>query len=82
MREPAACGRLNQPQGIEAARGGTFFEVTLGVGHPVICFAHITNRMASAEGDFEKGAAAGSIEALRLIQATARRWLAHTPKER
>ena len=46
-------------------------------GHPVICFAHITNRMARAEGDFEKGAAAGSLEALRLIQATASRWLAH-----
>lgn len=51
-------------------------------GHPVICFAHITNRMASAEGDFEKGAAAGSIEALRLIQATASRWLAQNNESR
>jgi uridine phosphorylase len=49
---------------------------------PVICFAHITNRMASAEGDFEKGAAAGSIEALRLIHATASRWLAHNTERR
>jgi len=51
-------------------------------GHPVICFAHITNQMAKAEGDFEKGAAAGSIEALRLIQATASRWLAHNTESR
>ncbi len=51
-------------------------------GHPVICFAHITNQMAKAEGDFEKGAAAGSIAALRLIQATASRWLARNTENR
>lgn len=44
---------------------------------PVICFAHITNQMAEAEGDFEKGAAEGSLEALKLIEAAASRWLAH-----
>ena len=44
---------------------------------PVICFAHITNQMASVEGDFEKGAGDGSLEALGLIRAVARRWLEH-----
>lgn len=40
----------------------------------VVCFAHVTNRMAQNEGDFEKGAAGGAHEALRLISSTARAW--------
>ncbi len=36
---------------------------------PVICFAHVTNRMGSVEGDFEKGAAMGSGDALQVIAA-------------
>ncbi len=42
---------------------------------PVICFAHVTNQMASIEGDFEKGVAGGSRDALRVIADTARAWL-------
>jgi uridine phosphorylase len=41
---------------------------------PVVCFAHITNRMGVSEGDFEKGEADGSLASLRLIQAVARAW--------
>jgi uridine phosphorylase len=44
--------------------------------NPIVCFAHVTNQMASIEGDFEKGAANGSADALRVIGATAERWLA------
>ena len=41
---------------------------------PVVCFAHVTNRMALTEGDFEKGEAGGALDALDVIAATARRW--------
>lgn len=41
-------------------------------GKPVICFAHVTNQMARVEGDFEKGEADGSIDALAVIVAAAR----------
>jgi len=41
---------------------------------PVLCFAHVTNRMAREEGDFEKGEADGSDAALALIAAAARGW--------
>ena len=37
----------------------------------VVCFAHITNQMAQIEGDFEKGADAGSCDALQVITLTA-----------
>ncbi len=42
---------------------------------PVICFAHITNRMARDEGDFEKGAAAGSLDALQVIDIVSKAWI-------
>jgi len=40
-------------------------------GAPVICLAHVTNTMAIAEGDFEKGAASGALESLSVIDALA-----------
>jgi uridine phosphorylase len=40
----------------------------------VACIAHVTNRMARSEGDFEKGIADGSQEALRLVGLLARAW--------
>ena len=43
---------------------------------PVLCFAHVTNRMAQALGDFEKGEADGTIDALAVIGAAAKAWLA------
>ena len=42
---------------------------------PVICLAHVTNRMARVEGDFEKGVAAGSQDALHIINLMARAWI-------
>ena len=48
----------------------------------VVCFAHVTNQMASIEGDFEKGAAQGNIDALLVIGATARRWLAYNEQDK
>jgi uridine phosphorylase len=49
--------------------------------NPVACFAHVTNQMASVEGDFEKGVDSGSVDALRVIGATARCWPAAAEKE-
>ena len=38
---------------------------------PVLCLAHVTNRMG-VEGDFEKGEADGTIESLLVVVASAR----------
>jgi uridine phosphorylase len=43
-------------------------------GKPVLCFAHVTNQMGRIEGDFEKGEANGTRDALDVISATARAW--------
>lgn len=44
---------------------------------PVVCLAHVTNRMARIEGDFEKGIAGGSQDALQAVGLVARAWMRH-----
>jgi uridine phosphorylase len=39
---------------------------------PVLCFAHVTNRMGAITGDFEKGEADGALASLALAAAAAR----------
>lgn len=41
----------------------------------VVCLAHVTNRMARIEGDFEKGLEGGSQDALQMLALVARAWL-------
>jgi uridine phosphorylase len=41
---------------------------------PVLCLAHVTNRMAVDAGDFEKGEADGAHASLKVIAAVARAW--------
>ena len=41
---------------------------------PVLCLAHVTNRMAVDAGDFEKGDANGADASLTVIAAVARAW--------
>ncbi|HEV2300457.1 MAG TPA: nucleoside phosphorylase [Stellaceae bacterium] len=43
-------------------------------GRPVLCFAHVTNRMAVAEGDFEKGEEDGALASLAVLRAAAGAW--------
>lgn len=38
---------------------------------PVLCFAHVTNQMGRVDGDFEKGDADGTDDALSIIRITA-----------
>jgi uridine phosphorylase len=56
---------------MEAAALYTFAKVR---GAPVVCFAHVTNQMGQTEEDFEKGEAAGSEDALEVIDAAAAAW--------
>ncbi len=44
-------------------------------GRQVVCFAHVTNRMGRIEGDFEKGHADGTTDALRIVVKAAQQLL-------
>jgi uridine phosphorylase len=46
---------------------------------PVLCFAHVTNQMGRVDGDFEKGEADGSHDALQLIAIAAERLRSRPP---
>ena len=56
---------------MEAAALYTFAEVR---DVPVVCFAHVTNRMGKTDDGFEKGKANGSQDALEVIDAAATAW--------
>src|SRR5262245_51995904 len=43
-------------------------------GRSALCFAHVTNQMALIDGDFEKGEADGTVDALAVICAAAEAW--------
>jgi uridine phosphorylase len=58
---------------MEAAALYTFAEVK---SQPVICFAHVTNQMATVENDFEKGEAGGNTAMTDLIAKVTRLWRA------
>jgi hypothetical protein len=49
--------------------------MSIGVdgGHPVVCIAHVTNTMAVAGDDFDKGGADGTHRVLALIGAAMNR---------
>jgi len=40
-------------------------------GRDVICLAHVTNQMGTIDGDFEKGEANGSADALVVVARVA-----------
>ena len=50
------------------------YAFSAATGHPVICFAHVTNVMAQSEGDFEKGEADGAKATLAVVSATFCAW--------
>lgn len=72
------------PQAIAAARAAGILAVEMEAAalyafsearhKPVLCFAHVTNRMGQA-GDFEKGEANGATEAIALLHAVTEYWM-------
>lgn len=74
FRETRRAIRRAVAQGIRAVEmeAAALYAFARARRRSVICFAHVTNRMAQDEGDFEKGVAGGAQGALRLIGAVTR----------
>jgi uridine phosphorylase len=66
----AMCKRKLLAVEMEAAALYAFAQVRQ---KPVLCFAHVTNQMGRVDGDFEKGEADGSRDAMQLIAIAADR---------
>ena len=76
FRETEAAIRQARARGILAVEmeAAALFAFAAARRKAVLCFAHVTNRMAVKSGDFEKGEADGSAAALAVIAAAARGW--------
>ena len=73
FRETAAAIEACRARGVLAVEmeAAALYAFSRARRRPVVCFAHVTNRMARIEGDFEKGEADGAREALQVISAAA-----------
>jgi uridine phosphorylase len=83
FRETAAAIEACRAAGILAVEmeAAGLYAFAVSRRRSVLCFAHVTNQMAVSEGDFEKGDAAGSAEALAVIAAAADGWRRWTQPE-
>ena len=75
-RETAEAIEFGRAEGVLAVEmeAASLYAFAQAKQKPVVCFAHITNRMGVSEGDFEKGEADGTAASLRLIEAVAQHW--------
>jgi uridine phosphorylase len=77
FRETASSIELFRSMGILAVEmeAAALYAFSEARNKPVICFAQVTNQMASIEGDFEKGLDYGSYDGMQLIHLAAKTWL-------
>lgn len=73
FRETAEAIAAARAKGILAVEmeAAALYAFARAANRKVLCLAHVTNTMAIAEQDFEKGEAAGTVDALRVLEAIA-----------
>lgn len=71
FRETAEAIAAARAEGILAVEmeAAALYAFARATGRKVLCLAHVTNTMAIAERDFEKGEAEGTVDALRVLEA-------------
>lgn len=74
FRETAEAIRARDADGILAVEmeAAALYAFARARGKDVLCFAHVTNQMAQIHGDFEKGTADGTADALAVITTAVR----------
>jgi len=74
FRETSAAIAAARSRGILAVEmeAAALYAFARAASRMVLCLAHVTNTMAVAEQDFEKGEADGTVDALRVLEAIVR----------
>ena len=74
FRETAEAVEAARAQGILAVEmeAAALYAFARRHGAAVLCLAHVTNTMGLADGDFEKGEADGTAEALMILETAAK----------
>ena len=77
FRETDSAIRYCRSKGIMAVEmeAAALYAFARAKAKPVICFAHVTNRMGTVEGDFEKGGSTGTHASLSVVAAAAKKWM-------
>jgi uridine phosphorylase len=75
FRETASAVSAMKAMGLLAVEmeAAALYALAQASQYAVLCFAHVTNQMGAVEGDFEKGEADGTVDALAVIQRTVER---------
>jgi uridine phosphorylase len=76
FRETADAIAMAESEGILAVEmeAAALYAFAAAREQAVLCFAHITNQMGRVDEDFEKGAADGAEESLKLITLVGQAW--------
>ncbi|HEV2459667.1 MAG TPA: hypothetical protein VGS80_15025, partial [Ktedonobacterales bacterium] len=76
FRETEALIAQRRAEGILAVEmeAAALYALASARQYQIVCFAHVTNQMGQADGDFEKGEASGSKTALSVVRQTAHAW--------
>ena len=71
FRETARAIEAARARGILAVEmeAAALYAFARATGARVLCIAHVTNTMGRTEGDFEKGEADGTADALTVLEA-------------
>lgn len=74
FRETAAAIEAARSKGVLAVEmeAAALYTFARAAGAQVLCLAHVTNTMGRTEQDFEKGEAAGTTDALEVLEAILR----------
>lgn len=77
FRETAEAIAAMREQGLLAVEmeAAALYAFARARNRSVLCFAHVTNQMGRIEGDFEKGEADGTVDALAVMVAAAQRFI-------
>ena len=78
FRETAAAIADRRERGIAVVEmeASALYAFAAATGTAVLCLAHVTNQMGQSEGDFEKGDADGTSDALAVLAAVVGVWTA------
>jgi nucleoside phosphorylase len=77
IRETAESIGLRRAEGILAVEmeAAALYAFASACGRPVVCLAHVSNRLGCVEGDFEKGDGKGVCGSVELVTRLASEWL-------
>jgi uridine phosphorylase len=76
FRETAAAVDFARSEGLLAVEmeAAALYALAQAKNLPILCFARVTNQMATVENDFEKGEENGNTDLLALLRKTASAW--------